>query len=99
LDGCGDGMDYHDGHAHLVRLWRMMIEPLSPRELEVLCLMAQGLTNRQIAARMLLSYNTVRTHVATIYDKMQVHSKIEAVVKAYAWGLITQPAMEAYVNG
>ena len=77
-------------------VWRPVIEPLSPREMDVLRLMAQGMTNRQIAARLGLSYNTVRTHAASIYSKMAVHSKIAAVVKAYACGVI---AMEAHPGG
>lgn len=64
------------------------LERLTPREREVLRLMAEGLPSRQIAAQMGISYTTVRTHIRSLGNKLAVHSKLEAVVKARELGLI-----------
>ena len=61
---------------------------LTSREREVLGLMASGLTNRDIAARLYLSVNTIRGHVQHILDKLDAHSKLEAVVIAARQGLV-----------
>ena len=61
---------------------------LTPRELEVLGLMATGLDNRSISARLSISFTTVRGHVQSILSKLAAHSKLEAVVKASDLGLI-----------
>ena len=65
-----------------------LIEPLSERELEVLALIAQGLTNREIASRLFLSLNTVKAHTRNIYGKLGVHSRTQAVAKAQALGVL-----------
>jgi LuxR family maltose regulon positive regulatory protein len=65
-----------------------MIEPLSERELEVLLLIAEGLTNQEIAARLFLSLNTVKGHTRNIYGKLGVHSRTQAVSKARTLGLL-----------
>jgi LuxR family maltose regulon positive regulatory protein len=65
-----------------------LIEPLSERELEVLELVAQGLTNREIAARLFLSLNTVKAHTRNIYGKLGVHNRTQAVVRARALGAL-----------
>jgi LuxR family maltose regulon positive regulatory protein len=59
-----------------------LIEPLSERELEVLRLVAQGLSNRQIGARLFLALNTVKGHNQKIFNKLQVQSRTEAVALA-----------------
>jgi LuxR family maltose regulon positive regulatory protein len=59
-----------------------LIEPLSPRELEVLQLIAQGLSNREIAERLFLALSTVKGHNRVIYEKLQVHRRTEAVARA-----------------
>jgi DNA-binding NarL/FixJ family response regulator len=64
------------------------LERLTPREKEVLRLMAEGLPSRAIAARMGISYTTVRTHIRSLGSKLAVHSKLEAIVKARELGLI-----------
>ena len=64
------------------------LERLTPREREVLRLMAEGHPSRQIAARMGISYTTVRTHIRSLGSKLAVHSKLEAIVKARELGLI-----------
>ena len=65
-----------------------MIEPLSPRELEVLHLIAQGLSNREIGERLFLALDTVKGHNRNIYDKLQVRSRTEAVARAHELGLL-----------
>ena len=60
---------------------------LTGRELEVLCLVAHGLDNRTIAARMHVSVTTVRSHVQRMLPKLGVHSKLEATVLANQYGL------------
>lgn len=61
---------------------------LSARELEVLKLLAEGHSYKTAAARLALSLDTVRFHVRNIYEKLHVHSKSEAVVKALKSGLL-----------
>ncbi len=64
------------------------LESLTPRENEVLRLMAEGTSSRDIAARLGISYTTVRTHIRSLGSKLGVHSKLEAIVKARELGLI-----------
>ena len=61
---------------------------LSRRELEVLTLVAQGLNNRAIAERLFISENTVKNHIRNIHEKLQVHSRMEAVVRAVREGVL-----------
>lgn len=61
-------------------------EPLSDRELEVLRLAARGLTNKAIGVELDISDRTVQAHLARIYDKLQVASRTEAVMRAVALG-------------
>jgi LuxR family maltose regulon positive regulatory protein len=63
-------------------------EPLTARETEVLNLMALGLPSRQIAARLGISYATVRSHIRSVGSKLGSHSKDEAIAKANQLGLI-----------
>ncbi len=65
-----------------------LIEPLSDRELEVLRLIDQGLSNSEIAAKLVLSTGTVKVHSHNIFSKLGVSSRIQAVSKARALGLI-----------
>jgi predicted ATPase/DNA-binding CsgD family transcriptional regulator len=64
-----------------------LIEPLTPRELEVLCLVVEGLTNPQIGDRLYISTGTVRVHVRNIREKLNAKSKVDAAVKARDLGL------------
>jgi LuxR family maltose regulon positive regulatory protein len=63
-------------------------EPLSDREREVLTLVAAGLSNKQIARRLDISPNTVKTHTRNLYAKLGVVRRTEAVARARAAGLI-----------
>jgi len=56
--------------------------PLTQREGEILKLMVEGLTKRQIAGQLILSYHTIDTHIKNIYAKLQVHTRTGAVTKA-----------------
>jgi LuxR family maltose regulon positive regulatory protein len=65
-----------------------LIEPLSERELEVLQLIAEGLINPQIAARLFLAVNTVKAHTRNIYGKLDAHNRTLAVARARALGIL-----------
>jgi LuxR family maltose regulon positive regulatory protein len=65
-----------------------LIEPLSSREIEVLGLMGQGLSNTEIAARLYLSTNTLKSHTRNIFGKLDVHSRVQALNKARELNLI-----------
>jgi LuxR family maltose regulon positive regulatory protein len=65
-----------------------LIEPLSERELEVLVLLAEGLTNPEIASRLFLALNTIKAHTSNIYGKLGVHNRIQAVTKARGLGIL-----------
>jgi len=65
-----------------------LVEPLSQRELEVLRLIAQGLSNRQISQRLFLALSTVKGHNRIIFSKLMVGSRTEAVARARELGLL-----------
>src|SRR6266568_900059 len=67
-----------------------LLEPLTERELEVLRLIAAGLSNRAIAARLVLALSTVKSYVNTIYGKLQVESRTQAVARARALHLLSE---------
>jgi LuxR family maltose regulon positive regulatory protein len=67
-----------------------LVEPLSERELEVLQLIAEGLTNQEISSRFFISIHTVKTHTRNIYAKFNVNSRTQAVAKARALGLLSE---------
>ncbi|RJP53228.1 MAG: hypothetical protein C4586_01835 [Anaerolineaceae bacterium] len=64
------------------------IEPLSEREIEVLGLIAEGLTNQEISGRLCVSLNTVKAHTRNIYSKIGVNNRTHAVSKARTLGIL-----------
>jgi LuxR family maltose regulon positive regulatory protein len=65
-----------------------LMEPLSEREIEVLHLIAEGLTNQEIASRLYLTLNTVKSHSRNIYGKLGVHNRTQAIARARSLGLL-----------
>jgi len=68
-----------------------LVEPLSDRELEVLRLIAAGLSNQAIADQLVLSLYTVKFHTYNLYGKLGVHTRTQAVGRAQTLGLLTRP--------
>ncbi len=79
LDGTGG--DDASASASLLGL-------LSPQERAVLQLLGHGRSNREIAAALVLTVNTVKTHLRSLYRKLDVHTRLEAVARARACGLL-----------
>jgi LuxR family maltose regulon positive regulatory protein len=79
-------------HLHLAQVQvskiENLVDPLSERELEVLRLVAQGLSNDQISKRLFLSVSTVKGHNLRIFNKLQAKSRTEAVARARDLGLL-----------
>jgi LuxR family maltose regulon positive regulatory protein len=69
-----------------------MIEPLSQRELQILALLAERLSNKEIADKLHISTATVKRHAANMYQKLGVHGRRAAVAKANGLGLLTKSA-------
>ena len=66
-----------------------LINPLSPREIEVLELIETGMTNQEIAQELVISHHTVRTHTSNIYAKLGEKNRTRAIYRARALGILT----------
>lgn len=77
-----------DGGRNTSTSRQPLIEPLSQRELEVLKLIADGLSNQEIAERLFLALDTVKGHNRKIFDKLQVQRRTEAVARARELGIL-----------
>jgi DNA-binding NarL/FixJ family response regulator len=66
-----------------------LVEPLTAREMEVIQLMAQGLANKQIALKLGISEHTVKFHLSSLYAKLGISSRTEAVKRGIELGLIS----------
>ena len=85
---------YPEAQAHLLKEYLYLARKnrdtygLSDRELEILQLLADGLSNKEIADRLFISVQTVKTHIAHIFDKLGVKDRTEAVASALRKGLV-----------
>ncbi len=86
LAAFGKQKDVHPAKRSVIP--QPLVEPLSQRELEVLRLIAQGLSNHEISDRLFLALDTVKGHNRRIYDKLQVQRRTEAVARAHELGLL-----------
>jgi LuxR family transcriptional regulator, maltose regulon positive regulatory protein len=68
-----------------------LVEPLSERELEVLELIASGLSNREIAEKLIIAVSTVKGHTANIYGKLGVRSRTQAIARAKQLSILVEP--------
>ena len=86
--------DGHPLNARSARAVMVQLRPeptesgLSPREKDVLNCMVEGHSYKMIAGQLAISFETVRTHVKRIYEKLQVHNNTEAVAKTLKYGLL-----------
>lgn len=76
------------GNNPLVDKPDQLVEPLSSRELEVLQLIEEGLSNQQIADRLIVAVSTVKTHINNIYGKVGVETRVQAIKRAHELNLI-----------
>jgi LuxR family transcriptional regulator, maltose regulon positive regulatory protein len=69
-------------------IFNSQFEPLTDREIEVLRLLGAGLSDREIAERMIIALGTVKRHLSNLYDKLGVHSRTQALARAAELGLL-----------
>ena len=79
------------GRNPRARLAEAPYDELSRRELQVLQLAADGLSNKEIAAKLVISEKTVKNHTANIFSKLQVNDRTQAILHGLRKGLITMP--------
>lgn len=77
------------GTPHIRTTSKLLVEPLSERECEVLRLLVDGLSNQQIAGRLYLSVRTIKFHTGNIYSKLGVKRRTEAIAQARILGLLS----------
>ncbi len=65
-----------------------MIEPLSPREMEILHLVARGMNNKEIAGQLVITEGTVKNHLSNILGKLSARDRMQAVLKAREYGIL-----------
>jgi len=75
-----------------------MPDPLTPRELEILQLVAQGQTNRQIATRLIVAVGTIKIHVEHILGKLGAADRTQAAVRAAELGIVHADEREERVR-
>jgi DNA-binding NarL/FixJ family response regulator len=77
-----------DGEAGASGSGAAPVPKLTPREREILALVAQGLSNPEIASRLFIGESTVKTHLLHVFEKLEVSDRTRAVIRAMEWGLI-----------
>jgi two-component system, NarL family, response regulator LiaR len=77
----------------------LLIAQLTQRELEVIRLMATAASNQEIARRLSISVNTVRSHIQSIFTKLQVHTRLSTVAFASAHDLLSPPVPVPFLRG
>lgn len=77
-----------DASPFVLNAERLREAGLTPREHEILGLIAEGLSNREIGERLFVSENTVKTHSSRLFEKLGVNRRLQAVQKGREWGLI-----------
>ena len=80
--------DYSTGGLS-INAGQVLVEPLSQRELEVLHLIALGKTNQEIAQHLVVARGTIKAHAASIYRKLDVTNRTEAVARARTLGILS----------
>jgi len=65
-----------------------LVEPLSEREVEILRLIAAGMSNQEITEKLIIAMSTLKTHINHIYAKLDVRSRTQAIVRARALNLL-----------
>lgn len=79
----------HPVFKRRIHLGTELITPLTDREIEILQLISEGLTNKEIASRLYLSLSTVKVHNMHIYEKLNVSNRREAVIRAKVLGILS----------
>lgn len=85
----GRGPEHQPGRPQQHQTVQAQLDPLSGRELEVLHLMVQGNSNQEIAHTLVLTIDTVKSHMSSIFSKLGVHTRVQAVARARALGLLS----------